>query len=666
MRAIAIAALLSAQTAHAAPLLERTEAGYRITGRDYVADLTHSGAIASLAPGRGRPAIAMAPDRTAWVVRAGDAWITADELWNAASRPEPSTETVGDDLRIRFSATATAEGSALAATWEYWFQDEGAFATRATVALNAGQGVQLVAFPGAFAFPQGSLRGAMFPFHRGVALAPAFFDQRQEIVAEIPAGFADFVFLETASGTLAISQPHAEIPAADTGKRAMLRPDTVRGEPVMQYHVDRPTRIAPGGGLDTGWVLVQVGRDPISAWRAHWEASGGARAATLREKLAPETFDRLAKALLVKYPDHSSPKRFADFHAVVDRLLAPALLHLCGYMPGGHDANYPDYLPPDPARGTAEELGALVRHAQARGHFVMPYTNPTWWDEKSPTMQRLGEAAIALGEDGQPRRETYGPHAGAVVSPTHEGVRARIAETAREFKALGADFLFEDQVGARSVQFDGRAGVRAFGYPAGLLANSQATGRVIPVMVEGGTAEMLAHATGFSGNGALDWEQPRHLPEGTWYALPYAALFGSEHVALYPHNLAGERMAHTREDLRYLIAFGNQLAYDLNRGEGPWLAAMARLQREVVSRRFGQRVVGWWDQRATQGWTHAKYANGDEAIANWRAEPLEYQGVTIAPHGFLWRDGSLKPVAGWLVIEGGDALVIGGEVVLRE
>ena len=33
---------------------------------------------------------------------------------------------------------------------------------------------------------------------------------------------------------------------------------------------------------------------------------------------------------------------------------------------------------------------------QARGHFVMPYTNPTWWDPLSPTMQSLPSKVSVL------------------------------------------------------------------------------------------------------------------------------------------------------------------------------------------------------------------------------------------------------------------------------
>jgi hypothetical protein len=58
-------------------------------------------------------------------------------------------------------------------------------------------------------------------------------------------------------------------------------------------------------------------------------------------------------------------------------------------MPGGHDHNYPDFLPPADAWGTTRDFSNMFRRAQARGLLVMPYTNPTWWDANSPTLKTL-------------------------------------------------------------------------------------------------------------------------------------------------------------------------------------------------------------------------------------------------------------------------------------
>ena len=58
---------------------------------------------------------------------------------------------------------------------------------------------------------------------------------------------------------------------------------------------------------------------------------------------------------------------------------------------------------------------------------MMPYTNPTWWDLQSPTLQRWTQSEpleryTVIDPFGRPRRETYGPNSGYAIQVYNDQV----------------------------------------------------------------------------------------------------------------------------------------------------------------------------------------------------------------------------------------------------
>lgn len=654
-----VASLLAPAITLAAPTITPAPHGWHIQAKDYAVTLNAHGGIAALEANGGTLPL-QAIGGGAWVLRAGEAWIASGELWHASgSAAEVTHAAEGDALVVHFASAAAVRGTELRAMLLYRFAESGEFRSSLSLAIDEGTTVSLLSFPAPVAFEPPMVRGAVFPFHRGVALTESFFRGEHEISTTFPAGFTDFAWFDLGGVGVSISVPVTE---TDTHhrKRSFLVPEDAAGRRVCGYHVDYDVDLPMGSSYRTHEVLFQIGRDTVSAARRHWEVGASGSYPHLSDKLAPEHFEALARSVLLKYPDGAGPKRFEDFAKELPSLPAPSLLHLCGYMPGGHDSMYPDYLPPDPARGTVEDLRALLLAAKRRGILTMPYANPTWWDPESPTMKALGEGVAAIGTDGAPRIESYEHRRGVVVSSHHPGARERIARTAREFAALGVDFLFEDQVGARHEAHDANAANpnAPFGYADGLRANAHAVARTIPPMTEGGWDRLAEFEIGFCGDGALLWEQPAHLPVDAWRPYPLMTILANEHTATYPHNLAGERMAHTRADMTRIVALGGNLAFDLNRGRGPWLDAAAHVQRRVLAGSFGQRIVAFEDRRGDAGWTRLAYANGIEIIGNWTDAPLPWEDRTIAPRGFLWRTADRAVVAGWFRTEAGEDLRI--------
>lgn len=102
----------------------------------------------------------------------------------------------------------------------------------------------------------------------------------------------------------------------------------------------------------------------------------------------------------------------------------------------------------------------------------MPYINPTWWDDESPTIRDLAPLAIAdiavLDAAHQPAYETYGGKGGYVVSPYAGFVGQRLSQLMAQWQNdVRVDCVFEDQIGARAWRRDFNAA------PPGPLAYSE-------------------------------------------------------------------------------------------------------------------------------------------------------------------------------------------------
>jgi len=116
-------------------------------------------------------------------------------------------------------------------------------------------------------------------------------------------------------------------------------------------------------------------------------------------------------------------------------------------------ANCPDFLPPDPRFGATADFRTFLDAAHSRGLLVMPYTNPTWWDDKSPTARSVPDIAVlaVLGQDAKPVYESYGPNRGFVTSPQAPGVQGRLSALMAQWRdEAPVNLVFQDQIGSRS------------------------------------------------------------------------------------------------------------------------------------------------------------------------------------------------------------------------
>ncbi|MBI1289611.1 hypothetical protein GC173_00010 [bacterium] len=585
--------------------------------------------------------------RVPWTLRLGESeWIDPGVILSRGGTRAHIMDERNGVAAITWTANLTDESTAVAVRLAMEFGEQ-SFEGRVTADLTKGAPLTLLSYPAFLEIPGSATNQLVFPHRSGVVLNSAFFASDRTIGTRTPAGFAPFLWWSTATGSFSVSNP-----VDGTNRRAgarvlnLLR-DARDGADYPVLHYDQLTNVRAGSGYDSGAVLFQVGATVADTARAYWNRGESSHYPTLEQKLGDRLFATLAAAPVLKYPEAVSAQVFTG---TVPTLPSPAIIHVAGYMQGGHDERYPDYFPPRAGFGTTADWQAMTAAIRAAGSLMVPYTNPSWWDDESPTMTALGLDVVVRTADGTPLREAYGTKEGLVVTPWHPAVRERLAVGYQEFSDLGlADLLFEDQVGAREVAFDGNpASPTVWAYGQGALENTRMAAQRVPLMTELSWDQLAETESGFCGNMRLDWEQPA-LDREMYDPFPLAVLMANRNAAFYPHNLAGEVMVHDRRELLYNVALGYQLAFDLGRGASDWLTVAATVQRELLAGRVGETVVRFDDRRRSQGTTLLAYADGTSILANWSASaPAAAPGVTLPPQGFWITATAPRTEGGWI------------------
>ena len=364
-------------------------------------------------------------------------------------------------------------------------------------------------------------------------------------------------------------------------------------------------------GGDVVWPLA-----PYQTIREKLEASAGGQD-LLRQAFAAPLLKLDAIGVGLPFAAYAS--------SVLPLLPAPALLHICAFSrcgapsTPGFDCNYPDLLPPATVFGGSCDLQAMMLEASRRGFLTMPYSNPTWWDVRSPTLANLSGAELAavaaLNASLLPIFETYAdkpvPRSGVVVSPWSPFVRARLVRELQSLSwnasgshppaspcaeasaALPSSFVFEDQVGARFPPTDFsplESGRVAPGYEAGLLAHSAAHAAV-GLHTEQGFDRLARSLAGFHGS-ALQYiggggSAPFGPVDVTWRPEPLFAASGLRALVLnYQHNLDGSAMAADVPRLCWSLAMGFHLSLDVGNAAAlanvAWTRTVAAFQRAAA------------------------------------------------------------------------------------
>ncbi len=524
-----------------------------------------------------------------------------------------------------------------------------------------GSRLDYVLFPSDLVFIESEIQEALLPINPGIILEPTFFEQNRTYTATYPGYpgvFADYVSLKMSNGRLAIYAIQ---------NQNMIQPDILGFIHDDEYHPDSTYYYhAYGAGIPHGnsWesptIRFRVGSSHVESIRAYRKDNRLEAFLSLGEKLG-SGYDNLVQAPLLKADAAQLGRPFSDYGVLLDQLPSPSLFHPCAYMPGGHDENYPDFLPPDALWGTTAQMNNMFKQAQQRDLLVMPYTNPTWWDDESPTLENLPPSltiqdVAVINATGDPVYEYYWGRGGYVISPYPTFVKNRLDQLMVSMtESLPSDYIFEDQIGIRPWLFDFNASSPGpMAYMDGWIDHSRIY-RNHRLMTENGYDLLAETEIGFHGslllferdNLTTDW-----WGENTWHYYPLSTIMARDKALFYQHDLAEQTMTQDRKTLTWNLAMGFMLSYDLVETEyggglgSEWLNLVGVFQKQVLSQYAGNLINDYIQIQPDSTRTNFGYC---QVIANWSsANPFSWQGSQIPPEGVLVDCGNGGLVAGVL------------------
>jgi hypothetical protein len=550
------------------------------------------------------------------------------------------------------------------------------FDLRLQLQSNWGDVLDYVLFPSDLVFREADIQETYLPMLPGIVLNSAFFEQDRSYIAKYPGElFADFAAVVSSRGKIAIYSLYEE------GKIAPLflgfnHDDAYLSDSTYYYHTFG-VKLSSAGNWQSPWVRMRVTQPPLETILAYRTDNQIDRFASLPAKLGAQ-YTHIVQSPLYKADTGQLGLPFSQYPALLAQVPAPGILHPVGFQARGFDENYPDFLPPDPAWGTTPAMATMFQQAQALNFLVMPYTNPTWWDDESPTLQNLPAPLtikdIALCDvPDSPLYENYGTHGGYVMSPNAPFVKKRLDQLVTEMTVtLKSNLVFEDQIGARSWLFDYNSFSPSLTfYPQDWLEHTR-TYRSALLMTEGGFDRLAETEAGFHGSVLLSERLGRTSPrwgEGAWRPYPMAPLMMRDKVLFYQHDLAPETFTTDKPTLAWNLAFGYLLSYDLVPSifgggvNSAWLGLVADFQKQVIARYAGERML---DYENVQGDVTRTSFENFSVITNWGSNAYPFLVYMLPPGGTLVmkNDGSL--IAGVFTTYNGNPLSSGDHYLIEE
>ena len=519
--------------------------------------------------------------------------------------------------------------------------------------------IEGVDFPADLLFDEVEIEQVILPMLPGVALNSRFFEENRDYVSTYPAPlFADYLAVSSHLGDFALYSQHQDtIQPVSLG---VVHDKANREQQQMYLKHTFHTDIREGERWQSPSVRIQVAKSAQESIGAYRRANKMDEYPSLRDKVG-EQYESLAQAPLLKADSHSLYRQlkagFADYREkIFEKLPSPAIFHVVAYWQGQFDQNYPDFWPPNTTYGSATEFAMMIEEAQESGFLVMPYTNPTWWNEESPTLQNLPPSLTRdelLLQDKAREIETksYGAREGVVTSPYVPFVQERVDKVIERLTSkIPSDLLFEDQIGARPWRFDyNPSSPRTTAYSEGWLAHTRLY-QDKNLMTEGGYDWLAETQVGFHGGLLLEQQKgnaERWWGEGTWQPYPLATMMARDKVFFYQHNLDSKTMTRDKATLRWNLALGYMLSHNLSVNKygggltNPWLNLVSSFQKEVLSHYANELVVDF--TYLSKDVTHTSFERFD-VIANWDAEQAFRIGPhTLSPGGVMSRqqDGQL-------------------------
>ena len=597
----------------------------------------------------------------AWPNQFSYAWSSATHTLTLDYTPDPTS-----------SQQVTAQ-VVVTASEEPWFD------MRLGLQNNWGYVLDYILFPSDMVFVEADIEEALLPILPGVVFKPEFFQQDRSYTAKYPGYpgfFADYVSLSSSKGQIAIYSLYERGPIRPL-VMGFIHDDDYVSDSTFYYHTFG-VRISDDQTWTTPWIRIRISQSPLETINAYRAENGLDQLPSLEEKLGSH-YSRVVQSPLFKADAVQLAIPFSQYADLLSQVPTPGILHLVAFQPDGHDENYPDFLPPDSAWGTTDDFAAMFQHAQTLGFLVMPYTNPTWWDDESPTFQNLPPATAitdvaVLDDQSAPIYEYYDSHGGYVVSPHAPFAQQRLEQLVISMTVdVPSDMLFEDQIGARPWLFDHNpSSPYPMSYIDGWLEHTHAYSNTL-LMTELAFDRLAETEVGFHGSVLLP-ERFGYTPgwwgTGTWHPYPLAPLMTRDKVLFYQHDLAPETFTVDRATLTWNLAFGYMLSHDLVEStfggglDSEWLGLVAAFQKNVLARYADEVVTDFNDLEDDVTQTSFETYT---VIANWdEANSYNTDEHTLPPLGVLVTSADDTLTAGVFTHFNGMSLSAGDHYLIEE
>ncbi|RJE91300.1 hypothetical protein D3P07_04410 [Paenibacillus sp. 1011MAR3C5] len=532
------------------------------------------------------------------------------------------------------------------------FGDDDRIYMTAALANKTSQKVRSFRFPYEMKINQSGVQDAILPMLPGAKLKNAFFQESNSFSDQYPGVmFASYLAMRTNAGNLAMYDLGDETTLlTEIGYKHQIN-DSGKTSFVHNYR----TWIEADQKWSSPTVVLEIGGDYTTSIASYRELNGIGEYRSLQDKLgddAAKYFELpLYKTDISAIKDASWDNLTTGF---IDKMNYNGMIHLVGFQTGGHDENYPDFIPPDSKWGGNAKFQQFVKNAQAKGNIVVPYTNMSWWGVSSPTLDRLPEGTMLADimvekENGSVTQEDYGPHSGYVVNPGDPFFRERTAEEHRKLiEDAGFDGIFEDQWGIRNSPYVFNKAIPegtdpSTAYFKGVRDYFEALKH--RMYVEDGTDVLADDSIGFMGSTYL-WDMLGYRKNTASYTeyYPLSGMLMRDKVMFYHHNLAGETMTDDQDMLRWNLAMGYNLSADFYNGvTSPWVDAIGVFQKHVLAGYTDQLVRDY--EQLTETVTRTDFGT-HQVATNW-SKTDEYvldEHTTLAVGGFdvQAKDGSVR------------------------
>ncbi|BBI34892.1 discoidin domain-containing protein [Cohnella abietis] len=521
------------------------------------------------------------------------------------------------------------------------FTDKDRIYLNAAVDNQTDKTIKSFRFPYELKVESAGVQDAILPMLPGAKLKDTFFKESNSFQDQYPGVmFASYLGLRTAGGNLAVYDLSNDIIATtDLGFKNQLN-DSGKTGIIHDYK----TWIDAKKQWDSPTVVLEIG-DYDTTIASYRELNKMDKYRSLADKLGKD-----------KEAYFQSPFYKVDISAIkdgswnnltknyLDKMNYNGVIHLVGFQKGGHDENYPDFIPPDPQWGGEPAFKAFVKAAKDKGDKVIPYTNMSWWGNNSPTLANLPsgttmEDLIVVKDNNAIMKEDYGKHSGYVVNTGHPFFIERTAEEHKKlFEEAGFDGVFEDQWGIRNSPYVFNKIIPAGTDPS--TAYFQGVRNYFSSLkgnmyMEDGTDVLAKDAVGFMGSTYL-WDILGYRKNTSTYTeyYPLAGMLFRDKVMQFHHDLAAETMTDDQDMLRWNLAMGYNLSTDLFNGiANPWVDTIGIFQKFILSQYADSLVVSF--NQVTPTVTRTDFGKY-KVTANWNlneAYALD-NDISLAPGGY--------------------------------